>query len=99
MPLWAFGPMDSIAKLTGYTVFLRRVLAAVTANDFQARVPRAISFRRMMRSEKGYLGLVPALSQPGDRAVLLLAGRASPTIGSWWANAMYMGLCTVKSFS
>lgn len=71
LPLWAFGCMDSLARLTGKTILLQRILATALANDFQFRVRRAITYRRMMRTEKGYLGLVPALAQVGDQAVLL----------------------------
>ncbi|KAL2104827.1 hypothetical protein VUR80DRAFT_9566 [Thermomyces stellatus] len=71
MPLWVFGLMDRIAKLTGQTIFLRRPLAAAMADDFETRVRRAITYRRMMRTSGGYLGLSPALARVGDRVALL----------------------------
>jgi len=71
LPLSAFGWMDSLARFIGKTIFIQRILAAALANDFQFRVRRTITHRRMMRTDKGYLGLVPALAQTGDRIVLL----------------------------
>lgn len=95
MPLWVFGLMDDIAKLTGKTIFLRRVLAEAVSNDFQFRVRRSISHRRMMRTKNGYLGLAPALAQIGDR-VALLKGLRTPAVlrpnGEVWE---FVGDCYV----
>lgn len=95
LPLWVFGLMDDIAKLTGKTIFLRRILAEAVANDFQFRVRRSISHRRIMRTKNGYLGLAPAFTQIGDR-VALLKGVKTPVIirpkGEEWE---FVGDCYV----
>ena len=79
LPFWAFKLMDDIAKSTGKTIFLRRLLAEALANDFQFRVRRSISHRRLMRTKNGFLGLAPAFTQVGDR-VALLKGLKTPVI-------------------
>lgn len=79
IPQWVFGLLDDIAKWTCKTIFLQGILAEAVSNDFQLRVRRSISYRRMMRTSTDYLGLVPALTQIGDR-VALLKGLKPPVI-------------------
>ncbi len=79
MPVWIFGLVDDIAKLTGQTIFLQRVLAEAVSNDFQFRVRRFISHRYMMRIKNDYLGLAQAIAQTGDR-LALLKGLRTPVV-------------------
>lgn len=71
--------MERVAQVTGQTVFMRRVLAAIMANDFQTRIRRTISHRRMMKTGDGLLGLAPALACVGDR-VVLMKGLRTPVV-------------------
>jgi len=79
IPIWVFEWMDDIAKLTSKTIFLRRVLAEAMSSDFQFRVQRCISYRRMVRTKKSYLGLALALAHTGDH-VALLKGLRTPVV-------------------
>jgi len=95
LPSWAFGLMGNITKLGDKTILFRPVLAEALANDFQFRVRRSISHRRIMRTENGYLGLASALTQMGDR-IALLKGSKTPVIirpkGEGWG---FVGDCYV----
>jgi hypothetical protein len=95
MPLWLFGLMGDISKLIGKSVLLQRVFAESISNDFQFRVRRSISHRRMIRTKNNYLGLAPALAQTGDRVALLKGLRAPAVLrpnGEVWE---FVGDCYV----
>ncbi|KAF2716707.1 hypothetical protein K431DRAFT_307549 [Polychaeton citri CBS 116435] len=78
LPLWVFKLIDGITTVTGRRGPYRILSEAIT-NDFQFRVRRVISHRRIMRSRGGYLGLVPALTRVGDR-IALLKGMSTPAV-------------------
>ena len=82
------GPLeDCAAKWDSSHGFLRETemtdtmvtLEARLAEDFQRVVKQIIQDRRVCVTQRGYIGLVPAMSIPGDR-VCQLQGAGSPGI-------------------
>ncbi|KAI0424489.1 heterokaryon incompatibility protein-domain-containing protein [Xylaria sp. FL1042] len=77
LPLWAFKLNHRVSKIAGRTLFNgQRIIDEALANDLQFRIRRAVSHRRIMRTRQGYLGLAPAVTQVGDRVVLIKGMRA-----------------------
>jgi hypothetical protein len=95
LPVWSFKLMDEIAKRTGKTIFIRRMMNAATENDFQFKIRRSISYRRIMRTTDNCLGLAPSLAEIGD-CIVLLKGMSTPAIlrlrGNMWE---FIGDCYV----
>ncbi|KAI1313264.1 heterokaryon incompatibility protein-domain-containing protein [Xylaria venustula] len=88
LPLWAFKLNHRVTKMAGRPLFKgQRIIDEALENDFQFRVRRAVSHRRMMKTRQGYLGLAPAVTQVGDRVVLIKGMRAPailrPRNGGW----------------
>lgn len=95
MPLVVFRLMDSVAKRTGKSVFIHRILNAALQNEFELKIRRSISYRRMMRTNNDYLGLVPSLARVGDH-VVLVQGMTTPAIVRHHDNGYeFIGDCYV----
>jgi hypothetical protein len=63
------------AEATSHTSDITRKIQRIPAvQNINASIARATSGRRFFITSKGYLGLGPVRTQPGDRVAILLGG-------------------------